>query len=993
MKKYWKSIEELQEIKGTEQLQKTSETGSEVISIPEEEQPDILKGSRRDFLKMFGFTVASAAIASSCEQPVRKAIPFLIQPENLVPGQASYYASTFFDGTDYCSVLVKVRDGRPIKIEGNELSSVTRGGTNARTQGSVLSLYDDARHKHPTIKGETASWEDVDARITTRLTGIREKGGKVVILSSTIISPSTRAAIGEFISSYPGAEHIQYDVVSASGILKANEMTFGKAFIPSYHFEKANLIVSFDADFLGTWLSPIEFTKQYVQNRKLTNQERSMSRHIHFEAGMSLTGSNADERFMIRPSQEILVLANLYNKLKFFTGFIPADLPGSPVDIEPLAAELMANRGRSLVVSGSNDSRVQILVNGINELLGNYGTTIRTETHLKLRQGKDTDMVRIVDEMNRGEIDGIILYDVNPAYDYPEREKFIAGLEKVSLTIAMPVLREETSSYTEFVCPDHHYLESWGDAEVRTGYYSLAQPAIRPIFNTRAAQESLLKWSGQAVEFRHFVMDYWERFIFPYSEDSLMFDDFWNSKLHDGVFESGQVEGDLVFSPEPADSLLNQIKHTTTENGYELALWFNVSVGCGKHANNPWLQELPDPVTKACWGNYASISPRLAKEMNLKDDQLITINSNLTLPVLIQPGQEYKTISVALGYGREKAGVPAEGVGANAYPLIQTKNGERSYWLNGVLLEKSGGKSKIARTQTHHSMEGRALVRETTLTEYLENPNSGNEMREEIKKHLKTMYPAPKFEGFHWGMAIDLNTCIGCNACVVACSAENNVPVVGKEQVIKAREMHWIRIDRYYKGDPDNPEVLRQPVMCQHCDNAPCENVCPVAATTHSNEGLNQMAYNRCIGTRYCNNNCPYKVRRFNFYDYTGADALVGNRKDPAEMTSDLRRLVLNPDVVVRAKGVIEKCSFCVQRIQEKKLDAKNENRLLRDGEVVPACGQACPADAIVFGNLNDPESKISKYFNDERNYHLLEELHILPSVGYLTKVKNKNIS
>jgi MoCo/4Fe-4S cofactor protein with predicted Tat translocation signal len=991
MKKYWKSIEELQERQETEQLQKSSGPGPESETVSEEQKPDILKGNRRDFLKMFGFTVASAAIASSCEQPVRKAIPFLIQPENLVPGQASYYASTFFDGTDYCSVLVKVRDGRPIKIEGNTLSSVTKGGTNARTQGSVLSLYDDARHKEPTIKGALASWEEIDTQITNRLNEINSRNGKVVILSSTIISPSTKAAIAEFTSSYPGAEHIQYDVVSASGILKANEITFGKAFIPSYHFEKASMIVSFDADFLGTWLSPIEFTKQYVTNRRLTNGEKTLSRHIHFEAGMSLTGSNADERYMIRPSQEILIVANLYNKLKALTGFSSVELPESPVDLEPLVAELMANRSRSLVLSGSNDSRVQLIVNGINELLGNYGTTINTEVHLKLRQGMDSEMVRLVDEMNREEVSGIVLYDVNPAYDYPEREKFISGLEKVGLTIAMPSLREETSALTEFVCPDHHYLESWGDAEIKTGSYSLMQPAIRPIFNTRAAQESILKWAGKPADFRNFIQYNWEKNIFPYSDGILTFYDFWNQKLHDGVFEVVQVEASSGFSSEPVDALLSQIEFATDENATDLSLWFNVGIGCGKHANNPWLQELPDPVTKACWGNYASISPRLAKELDLKDDQLITINGSMTLPVLIQPGQEYKTISVALGYGREKAGVPAEGVGVNAYPFVQTQNGERNYLLTGIQIETATGKSTIARTQSHHSMEGRALVRETTLSEYLENPNSGNEMREVVKKHLKTMYPAPKFEGFHWGMAVDLNTCIGCNACVVACSAENNVPVVGKEQVIKSREMHWIRIDRYYKGDPDNPEVLRQPVMCQHCDNAPCENVCPVAATTHSDEGLNQMAYNRCIGTRYCNNNCPFKVRRFNFYDYTGADALVGNRKDPAGMSTDLRRLVLNPDVVVRAKGVIEKCSFCVQRIQEKKLDAKSENRQLKDGEVVPACAQACPADAIVFGDRNDPESKISKYFSDERNYHLLEELHVLPSVGYLTKVKNKN--
>jgi Fe-S-cluster-containing dehydrogenase component len=440
-----------------------------------------------------------------------------------------------------------------------------------------------------------------------------------------------------------------------------------------------------------------------------------------------------------------------------------------------------------------------------------------------------------------------------------------------------------------------------------------------------------------------------------------------------------------------SDNALAAVDNITSDKP-ELQLYTNIGVGTGKHANNPWLQELPDPVTKACWGNYIAVSPRLAEEMKLKDEQLASINGLPALPVLIQPGQEYLTVSVALGYGRSSSGVPANGVGLNMFPLVRTTNGNRINWTDGITLEPLKGKQSIARTQSHHSMEGRSLIRETSLEEYLEDPQSGNEVRLQIKEHLKSLYPKAEFDGFHWGMAIDLNLCTGCNACVVACSAENNVPVVGREQVIKAREMHWIRIDRYYTGSPENPEVVRQPVMCQHCDNAPCENVCPVNATTHSNEGLNQMAYNRCIGTRYCNNNCPYKVRRFNFWDYTGADASRGNRYDPAEMTTDLRRLVLNPDVTIRAKGVIEKCSFCVQRIQEKKLTAKNENRTLGDGEVIPACGQACPAGAIIFGNLNDKKSEVSKMYADERNYHLLEELHTLPSVGYLTKVKNKTV-
>ncbi|MBU1008514.1 MAG: 4Fe-4S dicluster domain-containing protein [Bacteroidetes bacterium] len=988
-KKYYKSLEELSLVIDQESGQEILGDKKSILAL----QTEAKSGNgptRRDFLKIFGFTVASAAVASSCEQPVRKAIPYLIQPEEMVPGKASYYASTFYDGVDYCSILVKVRDGRPIKIEGNTLSTVSRGGTSARTQASVLNLYDNSRHTKPAIKGEETSWEQMDQQLVPLLEAINQKGGKIVILSSSIISPSTKAAISLFASHYTNTEHVQYDVISASGMLQANETAFGKAFIPAYHFERAKLIVSFDADFLGSWLSPVEFTKQYTANRKLHEGKKTMSRHLQYEGGMSLTGSNADKRLMLKPSEQKATIATLYNELvQLTTG--TQNTTNASLDMAPLAAELLEAKGESLVVCGSNDTETQLLVVAINALLGNYGNTIDTGVHLKVRQGIDSNMASLVDEMNAGAVDGIILYDVNPVYDYPDREKFISGLQKVGLKIAMPVLNEETSVYADYICPDHHYLEAWNDAEVKTGHYSLAQPAIRPIFSTRAAQESLLAWCGSKMDFRKFIQEYWEKNLFPKAGFAGTFTAFWNEKLHDGVYNSGEKELEVVAYKAPElGAIVQNIKGNEAE-AVDLDLYFNISVGTGKYANNPWLQELPDPITKACWDNYACVSQKLADQYGLADESLITINKLGPFPVLIQPGQEANTVSIALGYGREKAGLASEGVGVNAYPLVTLSNGNRSFELSGVTIEKVSGEYKIARTQTHHSMEGREIIRETNLGAYLEDPKSGNEVREEILAHMKTLYPKKDYDGLHWGMAIDLNSCTGCNACIVACSAENNVPVVGKEQVLKAREMHWIRIDRYYTGDPENPELVRQPIMCQHCDNAPCENVCPVAATTHSNEGINQMAYNRCIGTRYCNNNCPYKVRRFNFFDYTNSDAFTGNLHDTANMETDLRKLVLNPDVVTRAKGVIEKCSFCIQRIQEKKLDAKMENRMLADGEVQPACAQSCPADAIIFGNLNDSNSKVSKMFADERNYHVLEELHVMPSVGYLTKVKNTN--
>jgi molybdopterin-containing oxidoreductase family iron-sulfur binding subunit len=483
---------------------------------------------------------------------------------------------------------------------------------------------------------------------------------------------------------------------------------------------------------------------------------------------------------------------------------------------------------------------------------------------------------------------------------------------------------------------------------------------------------------------------YWRDKVYPLSGSFASFHDFWTKSLQDGVFE--QKARGARYVKCNLDNVTRVAENTgiVQDDSFELILYENVSIGNGKQANNPWLQELPDPVSKVCWDNYAAVSPALANELGLSDGSLIVINGTFTLPVIVQPGQEYKTISVALGFGHRNAGMVADGVGVDMYPMVTSKDQNRIYTITNVKIKAGTGNYPLAMTQMHHSMEGREIIRETTFADYYRNPASGNEKHGEVEKNHVSLYSKKEYKGHHWGMAIDLNSCVGCSACVIACSVENNVPVVGKQQVQRAREMHWIRIDRYYSGNPENPEVIRQPVMCQHCDNAPCENVCPVAATSHSDEGLNQMVYNRCIGTRYCNNNCPYKVRRFNFFDYTKADAISFYTKDATGMTSDLKRMVLNPDGTVRAKGVIEKCSMCVQRVQEKKLDAKLEKRPLKDGEIKPACAQACPADAIVFGDLNDPGSRVSKMFKEKRNYHLLEELHTLPSVGYLTKVRNK---
>jgi molybdopterin-containing oxidoreductase family iron-sulfur binding subunit len=580
---------------------------------------------------------------------------------------------------------------------------------------------------------------------------------------------------------------------------------------------------------------------------------------------------------------------------------------------------------------------------------------------------------------------------VNPVYNHPESEKIKAAIQKADLSVSLSSLPDETAELCNYNLPSPGYLECWDDAEYKTGIVSVAQPTLHKLFDSRQAQETLLKWTGNETGWRDYIKENWIISYFPLQDKNTDTERFWVEVLRKGEFSTNGSSADVSFNEGETESALNNILSENSAEGFTVELVENVNIGTGHGPLNPWLQECPDPVTRMAWGNYASISPAVAREMEIVNGDVINLGNNFKIPAFVQPGQADKTISISVGYGRT-TGVPEELItGVNAYPLAKTENGRRSFIASGFTISKTGEKEEMALVQGHQSMEGRPIVREASYEEWKKDPAAGNELHEKIKHHHTTLYKEYDYPGHKWGMAIDLNKCIGCSACVLACNTENNIPVVGKKETKNAHEMHWIRIDRYYSGDEENPEVVRQPVMCQHCDNAPCENVCPVAATNHSREGLNQMAYNRCIGTRYCNNNCPYKVRRFNWLDYTGSDAIPNNRFDPANLTMDLSRMRHNPDVTVRAKGVIEKCSFCVQRIQEKKLDAKNNGRKLHDGELKTACQQACPADAIVFGDMNNPESKVSKLMKDPRNYHLLEELHTLPSVGYLTKIKNKS--
>ena len=979
-KKYWKGLAQLNENPLVDKL----EQNEFVDEIPVDEflgdkELSSTSTSRRDFLKFLGFSTAAATLAA-CETPINKAIPYVIKPEEITPGVANYYATTMYDGHDYASVLVKTREGRPIKIDSN------KSATNARIQASVLSLYDSSRLKNPMKGGVDTDWSTADAEIIAKLNEIKNTGGKIAILSSTIISPSTKKLISEFSAANGNVTHVQMEAVSYSGMLDANEASFGVRALPTYNFDKAEVIVSFGADFLGNWLNA-DYAKQYVTARNPKNGK--MAKHYQVESTLSLTGSNADDRIQIKPSEQAGLLSNLYSALN-----------GGTADsrIAKMANDLANNTGKSVVVCNSNDAEVQTLVNAINNKLGNYKNTLSLSTPSYLKQGNDVEVAALIEEMNAGKIAALITYNVNPSYTLQNAAGYNSGLKKVELTIATSLYNDESAAKMMYACPDNHYLESWGDANPSNEIYTLMQPTIAPLFKGRQFQESIMAWMGKS--------DYHIYLQNCYSSID------WNKSLHNGHFTQNQDASTVSSFTATVPSF-----DLAKADGIEFEMYEKISMGDGSQSNNPWLQELPDPLSRACWDNYLTMSAATARKLgitnwNVSNGALngsmvnITVNGTTinNVPVMIQPGQAVGTIAMAVGYGRTAAGKCGNDIGFNAFSLG-----------NGIAtLEVIGGEYEFAATQLHHTMMGREIVKETTLADFIKDPHAGNEQvtyaTHDGPKIASEVTLWDKFDhttGHFWNMSIDLTSCIGCSACVISCHAENNVPVVGKEEVRKSRDMHWLRIDRYFSSDMTkelsdaekisaidmyaemeepsaNPEVVFQPVMCQHCNNAPCETVCPVAATSHGSEGQNHMAYNRCVGTRYCANNCPYKVRRFNWFQYSDNDKFDFNMND------DYGKMVLNPDVVVRSRGVIEKCSMCIQKIQEVKLNAKVAGKKVRDEDAQTACSSACPTNAIVFGDVNDDTHKIQDLKKDERAYKLLEHLNTDPSVFYQTKIRNK---
>lgn len=1074
--------------------------------------------SRRDFLKFAGFSLAAATLAS-CESPVVKTIPYVTKPEDVTPGVGTWYATSYYDGQLFGSMLVKSREGRPVFIKGNKQQGFAGGALHARITASLLPLYDSARLAGPTIGGKEKTWKEVDGEVMKELQEIAAKGGQIRILTSTITSPSTYTTINEVIGALdkmkggapvaginkiepaivadtlpataentieaagplmtPKSDNvkwIQYDAISYMGMRKANFNMFGPAVpeamsgvpaaqlkpedqigvIPDYDFSKAKAIVGINADFLGNWLLVNQNTNGYLKNRVAENDW--MSKHFQFETTMSLTGSNADVRVAIKPSQEGLVAAAIYQHI---TGKAISSVPKDLMDKTKAAADALKGAGgAALVVAGANDVNVQMIVNAINLELGAYSTTINLNNPVHMFMGNDMKVEALAKEMGTsGAVSALLIFGCNPVYSLPKELKFADNLKNVPLTISFAGYADETASRCKYVAPDHHYLEAWNDHNPKMDIYALQQPLIRPLHKTAAWQESILLWAGietarnEGKAFYERIRANWDAYGYRMAGGAstfLVFEDYWNNSLHNSVNRMPSV---AASNPQTVNADVTAAgKEVEKAKGgkWEAVFYQKIGMGDGQQANNAWLQELPDPISRVTWDNYVTMSPADMKEMNLKTliaqeypASVVKVNlgkGEVELPVYPSPGQAKGTIGIALGYGRgegnEKIGMSAyqtgeygdyleEGgkmvpIGKNVFHHTSLVGGVLSYNVLNANVTDAGKTYALASTQTSHTlMERDSVLRETTWSIYKAgDKNAYNEPHTVDyygeKKHVKDidLWNAHPIEhiGHRWVMTIDLNTCIGCGNCIIACHTENNVPVVGKDEVRRSRDMHWLRIDRYYSSDThmeeatekgegvigtytkmeipsENPQVLFQPMLCQHCNHAPCETVCPVLATTHSKEGLNQMTYNRCIGTRYCANNCPYKVRRFNWFNYQ--DYKKFKNVNPA--ANDTSRWVLNPDVTVRSRGVMEKCSFCVQRIQEGKLTAKKESRKLIDGDVVTACAGACPTDAIQFGDWNDTDSAVRKGSESPRAYMALEEVGVQPNIYYMVKVRNND--
>jgi MoCo/4Fe-4S cofactor protein with predicted Tat translocation signal len=981
--------------------------------------------SRRKFLALLSASAALAALAAAgCANYIDKGevIPYNKKPEEIIPGIPNYYASTCTGCNSVCGILIKTREGRPIKIDGNPDHPVNKGKICTKGQASILNLYDPGRLYFPSFSSERKNhqeiqWNDLNSKLISALKNAVSGGKEIAIVSHSVLSPSQKKLFDDFKTAYSTAKIYSYELFNETPRQNAWSKTYGKKNLPVIQLDKAKVIVALESDFLNTEGNMPEQARMFTGNRDVMSKN-VFNRFYAVEGAATLTGLNADYRIRLRTDaieEFVMCLLNDFlTKRKISTFATDSKVTAvlgkynldefvkkyklSDVTVNQLAYDLLKNQGTSFVLAGDKlPESTHIAVNLLNEVLGNTKIySAESEQIVLMPLSSPAEIDNLVSDMQSGKIGVLIHFDTNPVFHFSPDYNYADAMKKVPLVITLAENINETADASNYIIPINDQLESWGDYKTRTGFYSLQQPVIAPLYNTRQKEAVLLSWiddKGYNENIYHdYIMNNWEKNIYPGLNTLVAFKPFWLSILHDGVaFVNERPEaGGTTFA---SDVFVNSHGKLAASNDFVVLLQNNNNLGDGRYANNGWLQELPNPVTKMVWDNYAAISVQSAADLGVNSNDMIDVtigNKKQTLPVFIQPGLADKVVEVSLGYGRTVAGIIGTGVGVNVNVLISKNPALSSRFYNNVTVSKSSGTYELISTQEHHPINEepllkdiqfrRGIIRETTLAEYKKKPGLLKE--EESKQNLQPINKSHSYKGYKWGMAIDLNKCTGCGACITACNVENNIPVVGKDQVKARREMMWIRLDRYYSGTPDSPKTNFQPMLCQHCDFAPCENVCPVAATTHSPDGLNGMAYNRCVGTRYCSNNCPYKVRRFNYFNFRD------HFKDQYYEGESLS-LMANPEVTVRSRGVMEKCTFCLQRIMKERQDAIAENRNVNGSNVTTACQDACPSYAIMFGDINDPDSEVSKYREHELGYFVLEEIKVAPNITYIAKLRN----
>ena len=975
--RYWRSLEELSNAEGfAEMLER---------EFPNQAASWLDPVGRRGFMKLMGASLALAGLSACTKMPEEAIVPYVKQPEDLIPGKPKYYATAMPFGGAATPVMVESNMYRPTKIEGNPQHPMSMGAADTFAQASILGLYDPDRSQTLSYLGEVRTWGNFLGEMRAPMNAQKGmQGGGLRFLTETSTSPSLAAQMKALVKTYPQAKWYSYDPVNRDSARAGAKAAFGQYVDAHYHLEGADVVVSLDADFLSGAHFPgfLRCSRDFISRRKMEKGVK-MNRLYVVESTPSTTGAKADHRLPLRASEIETFARDLAEAITGQSAASPSGAGDARAKfIAAVAGDLQQSRGASVVIPGEQQpAQVHALAHSINQALGNAGRTVVYTDPVEANATEQTAALReLVDDINARKVNILVILGGNPVYNAPADFNFEEAIRKVEVSVHLSLYQDETSRLAHWHIPEAHYLESWSDARAQDGSVSIIQPLIEPLYQGKTAHEVVAAFTDQpGASSYELLQGYWKG-----QTSGGDFDGFWRRSLHDGFIASSALPAKSLSAKTAS---LPSGGAAASGNSLEVIFRPDPTIYDGRFNNNGWLQELPKPLTKLTWDNAVLISPALASARKLENRDVVEIEvqgRKVKGAIFVLPGQPENSITLHLGYGRTKTGRTGANTGFSAYAL---RTSAAPYFVSDASLTKTGEQYELATTQSHNLIdnktsltgdeaEHRELVRVASLEEFEKNPGFAHEHSEEPAPDL-TLYPRYEYTEHKWGMAIDLNSCVGCNACVVACQSENNIPVVGKEQVETGRAMHWIRVDTYFEGhDLANPSTHFQPLPCMHCENAPCEPVCPVGATVHTTEGLNTMVYNRCVGTRYCANNCPYKVRHFNFLLYSDYE------------TPSLK-LMRNPEVTVRSRGVMEKCSYCLQRITAGRIAAEKENRWVRDGEVVTACQQTCPTSAIIFGNMNDPDSKVAKLKGDSRNYSLLAEVNTRPRTTYIAGVRN----